>query len=276
MTGATKLCAVIGDPVRHSLSPTLHNAAFAALDLDWVYVAFPVTAGSGAAAIAAFRTLGISGFSVTMPHKFAVAAAVDRLTPHAKALGSCNTVFRDPTDPSVIWGDSTDGPGFLGGLSENLVDPIGKRFVVIGAGGAGRAVIDALGRAQVADIAVINRDAAKSQSAACLAPMARVGTFNDIAESDVIVNATSLGMRADDALPCPLELLQSHHVVNDLIYSPAQTPFLAGAAARGAMGFNGLPMLVHQAAAQFQRWTSCSAPIDVMTAALEAELLTRR
>jgi shikimate dehydrogenase len=276
ISGATKLCAVIGDPVRHSLSPTLHNAAFAALDLDWVYVAFPVFIGNGQAAMSAFRTLGISGFSVTMPHKFEVASAVDRLTTHATALGSCNTVFRDPDDASVLWGDSTDGPGFIGGLRHHQIDPSGKRFAVIGAGGAGRAVIDALGRAGAADIAVVNRDATKAETAVALAPMARVGDFDDIRDSDVIVNATSLGMRAEDAPPCPTELLQPHHVVNDLIYSPAQTPLLASAAACGAIGFNGLSMLVHQAALQFERWTSCPAPLQAMVAAVEAELLKRQ
>jgi shikimate 5-dehydrogenase len=140
-TGATVVCAVIGDPVQHSLSPTLHNAAFAALGIDAVYVALPVATGKGAQAVEALRTFGLTGMSVTMPHKHEVAAAVDLLTPQAQQLGSCNTVFRDPTNPEVIWGDSTDGEGFIRGLSESGVSVLGERVVVVGAGGAGRAVI---------------------------------------------------------------------------------------------------------------------------------------
>jgi shikimate dehydrogenase len=274
-TGSTRVCAVIGDPVRHSLSPTLHNAAFAACGLDAVYVAFPVAAGDGTAAVQAMRTLGLTGMSVTMPHKHDAALAVDSLTPQAAALRSCNTVFRDPVDPDRLWGDSTDGEGFVSGLIESEIPVVGKRVVVLGAGGAARAVIDALGRHGAEDIAVINRDAAKADSACLLAPQARIGTAKDVATASLVVNATSLGMRAGDSLPCDPGSLHAGQVVADLIYSPLQTPLLVAAAAVGARTMNGLPMLLHQGALQFERWMQTAAPLAAMRDALSAELHRR-
>src|SRR5262249_27984882 len=144
ISGSTRVVGVIGDPVAHSRSPAIHNAAFAALGLDWVYVAFPVAAGRGADAVAAVRTLGIEGLSVTMPHKSDVAAACDELTPGAAALGAGNTVIRSD---GTVRGDSTDGPGFVSALLDHGIEPRGRRVLVLGAGGAARAIVDALGRA---------------------------------------------------------------------------------------------------------------------------------
>jgi shikimate dehydrogenase len=282
ISGRTRLCALIGSPVGHSLSPALHNAAFAATGLDLRYVAFDVPSGSVAAAIAAMRTLSLVGFSVTMPHKFEVARAVDRLTPQAEQLGSCNTIFRDPTDPGVLWGDSTDGDGFIGGLagigSGATIE--GMRAVVIGAGGAGRAVVEALGRHGAADIVVVNRDRTKAESAARLAPTARVmelvladdrsarllsdSTAAVVSSADLVVNATSLGMRPGDPLPVPVEILQPGQLVADLIYHPFRTELLQAAEERGCSTMNGLPMLINQAAIQFRHWTGIDAPLEVM------------
>jgi shikimate dehydrogenase len=275
ITGKTRVCAIVGDPVRHSLSPILHNAAFAAMDLDIAYVAFPVAIGSGAAAIQAVRTLSITGLSVTMPHKFAAATAVDRLTPQAARLQSCNTVYRDRADPEILWGDSTDGDGFISGLSENGFSASGKRVVVLGAGGAGRSVVEALGRVGVADLCVVNRDSSKAESAAALAEIGRVGTLADVPDADLIVNATSVGMRPEDELPPAAKLLQSRQLVADLIYHPVETALLGVARGLGASTMNGIPMLLHQAALQVNRWTGLEAPIDVMRHALHAELSTR-
>jgi shikimate dehydrogenase len=275
ITGHTRVCAVIGEPVRHSLSPILHNAAFAAMDLDIAYVAFPVAPNAGAEAIAAVRTLNILGLSVTMPHKFAAAAAVDRLTPQASRLQSCNIVYRDSDDAGTLWGDSTDGDGFISGLTEAGFSAAGKRVVVLGAGGAGRSVIEALGRLGVADLSVVNRDSLKAASAAALADLARVGTIADIADADLIVNATSVGMKPDDSLPAGTELLQSHQFVADLIYHPVETALLGAARRLGASTMNGIPMLLHQAALQVNRWTGLDAPIDEMRSALNAELASR-
>jgi shikimate dehydrogenase len=272
ITGATRACAVIGNPVRHSLSPVIHNAAFIAANLDMVYLAFPVAEGNGQAALDAFRALDLVGLSVTMPFKFEIAKAVDQLTPHAAKLGSCNTVFRDPVDPNVLWGDSTDGDGFVRGITESGFSLVKTRAVVIGAGGAGRAVVEALGRAGAADIAIVNRDSVKAESAANLAEVARVGTAQDVIDTHLVVNATSLGMRTDDLMPVSPELLQPGQFVADLIYHPSETAFLKAAHLRGANTMNGLPMLLNQAALQFTRWTGQPAPLDAMREALEMEM----
>ncbi len=273
ITGATRVCAVIGDPIRHSLSPIIHNAAFAAMSLDIAYVAFPVSSGSGSQAVAAMRSLGLLGMSVTMPLKFEVAEAVDRLTPQATKLQSCNTVFRDPEDPDVLWGDSTDGDGFVSGLT--LFQPENARVVVVGAGGAGRAVIEAVGRSPVAEISVLNRDPSKASAAAQLATVARVGVEADITGADLVINATSVGMRPEDKMPFDIELLQAGQLVADLIYHPSETALLRAARDRGASTTNGLPMLLNQAALQFSRWTGQSAPLDAMRGALQHELAQR-
>jgi shikimate dehydrogenase len=266
------LCAVIGSPVAHSLSPALHNAAFAALDLDLRYVAFEVARGSATAAIDAVRSLGLVGLSVTMPHKFEVATAVDRLTPQAVALGSCNTVYRDREDPSVLWGDSTDGDGFVSGLVERGIACRGSRVVVVGAGGAGRAVVEALGRNGAVDIAVINRDPERGAAAASLARAGRVAGWDALDGADLVVNATNLGMGPNDPLPIDPNLLQPGQVVADLIYHPAQTALLAAAHERGCITMNGLPMLLNQAAIQFRHWCGVDAPIDAMRSAVASAL----
>ncbi len=272
ISGRTRLCALIGSPVGHSLSPALHNAAFDALGLDMRYVAFDIARGSVDSAIEAVRTLGIVGLSVTMPHKFAVAEAVDRLTPQAVSLGSCNTVFRDVSDPSVLWGDSTDGDGFIFGLQGNSIGFIGVRAVVVGAGGAGRAVVEALGRNGAADIAIINRDPDRAASAAKLAPQARVASWDAVADAQLVVNATNLGMQPGDPLPIDPKLLQPTQAVADLIYHPASTALLTAAHALGCPTMNGLPMLLNQAAIQFRHWTGLDAPVDAMRAAVAAYL----
>jgi shikimate dehydrogenase len=275
ISGHTKVCAVIGDPVRHSLSPTLHNAAFAATGIDAVYVALPVAASMGAAAIDAMRTFNIMGMSVTMPHKLVVAQHVDFLTPQARSLESCNTLFRDPDDPGRIGGDSTDGEGCIRGLIDHGVTISGARVVVLGAGGAGRAVIDALDRHGAADISVLNRDRDRAGRVAALVPAARVGDPDDVLDAAILINATSVGMRADDELPIAQHLLHDKLVVNDLIYSPLTTALLQAASRVGATTINGLPMLMHQAALQFERWTGTPAPLQVMRDVLTRELQQR-
>ena len=198
--GHTRVVGVIGDPVAHSLSPTLHNAAFAALGLDWVYVAFPVPRGRGADAVAAVPALGLAGFNVTMPHKEDVASACDELTPDAAALASVNTVVARPDGRTL--GDSTDGPGFLDALAGDAIAVGGRPVLVLGAGGAARAVVLALGRAG-ADVTVAARRPDAAEAAAALAPGARAVPLGAADPSDfaVVVNATPLGMSGGDPLP---------------------------------------------------------------------------
>jgi shikimate dehydrogenase len=270
ITGATRVAGVIGHPVAHSLSPALHNAGFASLRLDWVYAAFDVAAGSAVAALAAMRTLGLGGLSVTMPHKEAVAAAVDVLDPAAAALRSVNTVVALPD--GRLAGHSTDGDGFVASIREAGVDPAGRPVAVIGAGGAGRAVVEALRRAGAAEIVVINRSSQPAEVAAHLAgERGRVGGPAAARECDIVVNATPIGMGTGD-VPIDVSLLHDPQVVVDLVYHPLETAFLAQARARGARVIDGLGMLVHQAALQQELWLGTLADTGVMRAAALRQL----
>ena len=272
ITGATIAVGVIGDPVRHSLSPTLHNAAFAALGVDAVSAAYPVAAGddAGPAAVHAMRTLGIRGLSVTMPHKEAVADAADHRSAAVDALGAANCLVNDD---GVITAHSTDGDGLVRSLQvESDIDVDGREVVVIGAGGAARAVIDSLGRAG-ATVAVVNRTPHRAVAAAALAgARGRVGSADDVGAADVVINATPIGMAADPGIPVDRALLHADQVVVDLIYHPARTALLEAAGAAGATAVNGVPMLLHQAAIQLELWTGTPAPVDAMRDAIRANL----
>ncbi|MGI9596384.1 MAG: shikimate dehydrogenase, partial [Acidimicrobiales bacterium] len=256
ISGRTRLAGVIGDPVRHSLSPTIHNAAFAACELDWVYVALPVAAADGRRAVEAMKTFGIGGLSVTMPHKAAVAEAADGLTDAAAALGVSNCLF---WGGDRVIGDSTDGDGFLASFEADFGHGLaGKRVLVLGAGGAARAIIEAVGRADAAQIIVCNRSEARAADAAALASRAVVGTLGDAAvaeAADVIVNATAVGMAGGpdpDGIPVPVEALHPGQQVVDIVYQPQRTALLAAAEERGAAVAGGVGMLVHQAALAFE------------------------
>jgi shikimate dehydrogenase len=273
VSGATQLVAVIGSPVRHSLSPTLHNAAFAAAGLDWVMVAFEVPRGSGAAAIDAMHTFGVRGLAVTMPHKTDVAAAVDEVDPAARSLGSVNTVVL--RDDRTTFGASTDGEGFVASLLSRGIDPAGARVALLGAGAAARAVIDALGRAGVADLAIVNRSPEAASTAAELATQARTGGPVDIRNADIVVNATPIGMGTDE-LPCDPALLGPQQIVADLVYHPLETALLRAARDVGALTVSGLTMLVQQAVLQHELWTGERPDPAVMQAATEGELLRRQ
>ncbi|MGH9057629.1 MAG: shikimate dehydrogenase [Acidimicrobiales bacterium] len=280
----TRVAGVIGDPVRHSLSPALHNAAFAALGLDWVYVAFHVPAGQGAAAVDAMRALGIAGLSVTMPHKETVARRLDHLGPTAAQLGVVNTVSRvSDAEGWQLEGESTDGAGFIDALrGDDGFDPAGRRCVVLGSGGSARSVTLALAEARAASVSVAGRRREQAELCAALAgPAGRVvapGAVADaVAAADLVVNATPVGMHPADGLPFALapELLGTGHFVADLIYAPAVTPLLRAARARKAGTANGLGMLIHQAARQVAIWTGRPAPLEVMSAAALAALSPR-
>ncbi|WP_419920519.1 shikimate dehydrogenase [Candidatus Poriferisodalis sp.] len=275
-SGRTKVAGVIGDPVQHSLSPALHNAAFEHLGLDWVYTAFGVPAGQGADAVAAMRVLGIEGLSVTMPHKDDVAAACDELSLAAALLGAVNCVRRDG---GRLIGENTDGAGFVNSLQAQAgMSPAGLDALVLGAGGAGRAVIAALA-AGGASVTVANRSPAAAERAAAIGTSAAggggavvVGTAAAAGSADLVVNATSLGMSAGDPLPLEASLLTEGQVVVDLIYQPERTPLLEAAAAAGATTLNGVGMLLFQAAEQFRMWTGHEAPVDVMASAVGLQL----
>jgi len=268
------LAAVIGDPVRHSMSPTIHNAAFDACGVDGVYVALPVAAGHAGDAVSAMRLFDWFGMSVTMPHKADVMAACDKLTATAEMLGSVNCVY---WNDGKIWGDSTDGDGFVRGLHDDLdVEPTGLSCVLVGAGGAAAAVARALHVAGAASVAVVNRTAEKAETVAALAgPVGSVGSPDALATADLVINATPLGMGSTnhvDAVPFDVSVLKPDAVVTDLIYYPNETRLLSAARARGLRAQNGLPMLIHQAAIAFEHWTGVPAPVAAMTEAVDAAL----
>jgi shikimate dehydrogenase len=287
----TTVVGVIGSPIRQSLSPLLHNAAFAALDLNWVSLAFPVAPGQVPAALNGMRALGVAGLSVTMPHKAEVANLVDSCSDVAAQLHAVNCVLNEE---GTLHGANTDGDGFLASLRRAAgFEPAGKRCLVIGAGGAARAVTHALGRAGAADVAVVNRTPDRAGAVAALAGSAgrAVATVDaaQVAQSDLVVNATPIGMAgmasaageagaadagesADESeqwLVAPA-LLHAGQVVTDLVYTPRPTPWLAASAAAGATTVDGLGMLVHQAALQLELWTGREAPVDVMWQAATA------
>ncbi len=279
LSAATSVVGVIGDPVSHSLSPLLHNPAFAALGVDWVSVGFPVAAGSAAEALSGARALGIRGLSVTMPHKEAVAVAVDELTPGAARLAAVNCVI---AGESGWLGDNTDGAGFVAALVRaHGFDPAGQRCLVVGAGGAARAVVAALADAGAREVVVVNRTPGRAARAAALAgPTGRVGRAEDARSSRLVVNATPAGMGVGGQEPpsWPLDpgLLDASQVVVDLVYHPAETPWLQAARSRGATVSNGLGMLVHQAALQVERWTGRAAPVEEMWQAVQGPGSPRR
>jgi shikimate dehydrogenase len=258
------------------MSPLLHNAAFDALGLDWVSVAFTVPAGAGADALAAMRALGLAGLSVTMPHKEDAYRAVDDTTAVARRLEAVNCVtLRD----GALVGDSTDGEGFVAALRRaSGFDPRGNRCVVIGAGGAARAVTLALAEAGATEVVVLNRTPARAKTAAALAGKAgRVGSGADVADADLVVQATPMGMAghpADLAMDLPVDpgALHAGQVVADLVYHPLETPLLRAARANGAVAVTGLGMLVHQAALALERWTGLAVPVGAMWKAAEARL----
>lgn len=288
LTGATRVAGVIGDPVGHSLSPVLHNAAFAALGIDWVYVAFRVAAGQGGAAVEAMRALDLAGLSVTMPHKEDAARAVDRLGPGAAVLGAVNTVsWSRRTEDAELVGESTDGAGFLAALTgDEGFDPTGRACVVLGTGGAARAVVLALSGAGAASVAVVGRRMEAAERAAQVggrearAVNPTSGSSEDsslpnlIGAADLLVNATPVGMTVGTAIPFDIEAawLPKSLFVADLVYSPATTPLIVAARSAGAQCCNGLGMLIHQAARQVELWTGRPAPLEAMSAAVVARL----
>ena len=282
---STSIAAVIGDPVKHSLSPVIHNVGFRSLGVDWMYVACEVKEGDAQSALDAMKTLGLGGLSVTMPHKTAIASLVDSVSPAAQALHSVNTV-EVATDSSLV-GHSTDGDGLVASLKEHGVSVHGQAILILGAGGAARSVIDALQRHQCRQIFVANRSLDHAQAAVALAPaisnavsIADVATLAEVAaKSDIIINATSVGMTKSRevvpgnvlATPIPIDLIRADHIVMDLVYHPIETDLLRLTRSRGALAIDGLGMLVHQAALQQQIWTGLVPNVsDMYQAALQA------
>jgi shikimate dehydrogenase len=258
----TRIAAVIGDPVSHSLSPRLHNAAFAALELDWMYVACHVPEGHGADAVEDMRTLGFKGLSVTMPHKAAVASAVDGLSATAAKLGVVNCVRVE--DEQLI-GENTDGIGLLNSIRAQMaIEVEDLRVVIVGAGGAARSVALTMVE-NGSTVGIYNRtNSSAVQVVEIVGGTSSVVQQNAIRDAELIINATPLGMAANDPMPFDVDLLRDGQSVVDLIYKPAKTTLLKEAEARGLQTLNGLGMLLYQAGEQFRLWTGQQPPIRAM------------
>lgn len=275
ITARTQIVALIGDPVKHSLSPAIHNAAFAHLGMDWAYVALPVKAENLAQAVAGMRSLSFQGFNATMPHKQALFHLVDELGPFAKFCRAVNTVaIRD----GKLYGHNTDGPGSLNALKEARADL--TRSVVIGAGAAGSAMALALAQAG-SSVTILNRDEQKgaqlSQKIARLGLDVRSGPLFSAAacvkDATVLCNATSVGMGIDES-PLDRSGLHDGLTVLDAVYAPRRTRLVRDAEAAHAKTVTGDRMLLHQGLIAFWRWTGGKAPQSAMEKALEESFKT--
>jgi shikimate dehydrogenase len=269
----TQLCAVIGNPVSHSLSPAIHNAAFEALDLDFVYVACPVEDVKGA--LAGMRALkNFRGMSVTIPHKIEVMKYVDEISPADRKIGSINTVIHDQ---ERLIGLGTDGAGALKALTDAGVDMAGKNVLMLGAGGAARAIAftlalsTPLAELSLLDIAEAQVRGLQTDLEAGTAAVITGGVMSEKAlaaameKADLIINCTPIGMHPKvDASVVPPQLFRNGQVVFDVVYTPLETKLLADARARGLQGISGVEMFINQAALQFEQFTGVEAPVEVM------------
>lgn len=286
ISARTALLGVLGDPVRHSLSPAMHNAALAAMGLDGVYLALPAPAAELEAVVAGLAAVGCRGLNVTLPHKQAVAALCRQLTPLAERLGAVNTLV--PLAGGGWLGTNTDVEGFLAPLraAEDAAAWAGRRALVLGCGGSARAVVAGLVELDLAEIAVAARRpealAAFAQSCAAWAPQLRPLAWEQLdgalPAADLVVNTTPVGMASAGASPLSpgqLAHLQAGSTVYDLIYTPRPTALLQAAAARGCRSVDGLEMLVQQGAAALRLWTELWTELrtEVPVAAMRAAAL---
>ena len=278
----TRLCGVIGNPVSHTLSPAMQNAAMAQLGLDYAYLAFQVKATQLGAAMQGMKALGIRGLNVTIPHKVAVLPFLDELDPLAQNIGAVNTIVNHN---GKLKGYNTDAAGFLQSLTATGFAPQGKRVVLLGAGGAARAMCFALAQ-NGAVLTILNRKSGLEQASALAQSLNRsfklevaaleldeANLKTALARADVLVNATSLGMspRVTET-PVPARLLKAGLTVFDVVYTPLETQLLREARGQGCSVISGLEMLVRQGALAFELWTGQQAPLDIMRQAALAAL----
>ena len=283
ITGKTRLLAVIGAPIAHSLSPIIQNAALHAAGLDYVYTALPVRADALSSAVRGLRDAGIAGFNVTIPFKTEIIPLLDALSEDARRIQAVNTVVIE--DGRMV-GHNTDVVGFLAGFAERGIALTGKNAVLIGAGGAARAALWGLLRSGVSSVAIGVRSVEKG--AALAADFAADGdvravSFDDAAwiaacsDADIVVQTTPLGMtpHTEEMPPVDAAVINPSAVVYDLIYTPAETRFLREARARGCETINGETMLVAQGAEAFSLWTGIRPDMELMKRVLREELSRR-
>ena len=272
ITGNSRVCGVIGDPIGHSISPAMHNAAFRALNLDYVYVPFRVSPENLPHALEGIRALNIRGVNVTIPHKVSIIPLLDEIDGFAREIGSVNVIVNDN---GRLIGYNTDAPGFIHALQHYGVELAGERVTVMGAGGAARAICFALAE-RGTSVTILNRT---PDNAARFAEeiSARTGqpiqvmrlTQENLAEAmdscNILVNATSVGMYPDvEAMLVDHTMIKSHQTVVDIVYNPPRTRLLAEAEKAGARIVGGMEMLVWQGALAFEIWTGKQAPTEIM------------
>lgn len=267
--GRTRVAGIIGNPVAHSLSPAMHNAAFSALGLNWRYLAFPVESERVGEALRGLAAAGLAGINVTIPHKRAVLEHCSALSAAARAIGAANTLV--PDGAGGFRADNTDAEGFVRALDEQAPMELGGREVVIlGAGGAARALTFAL-RGRGARVVIANRTPGRAEQVGADDEVPFAGPARDRAldRAALVVNATSLGLHESGVpVELPLEQLRRDQVVADIVYRPGGTPWLGAVAGRGIRTVDGLGMLLHQGAAAFAQWTGIEPPVEVMRRAL--------
>jgi shikimate dehydrogenase len=282
ITAKTRVVGILGHPVHHSLSPIMHNAAFESLGLDYRYFAFDVKPEMLRRAVEGLRALQMAGVNVTVPHKEKVIRYVDQLSPEARLMGAVNTI--ENRDGQLI-GHNTDGMGFIMAFQEAFGQSVeGKRALLLGAGGAARAVAIQLVSQGVSEMIIANRTYVRARrlvkaitesfpGASALAIRLQGESLAKIClRADMLINATSTGLMADSSLKFLPSIFRSSMLVCDLTYNPPQTPFLKMAAEAGCKTMNGVGMLLHQGALAFRIWLGQEAPLSVMRAALEQAL----
>lgn len=275
-----KLFALIGDPIEQTLSPAMHNAAFRALGLNCAYMTLRVPKRFLADAIGGIRALGIAGFNVTIPHKIDIVGLLDELDKSASLMGAVNTV---KNDRGKLIGFNTDGDGALRALKGKISSIKGKKVVLLGAGGAARAIAFSLAKA-CTKLTIANRTVPKARALVStieqklginveVVSLARAELAEALKNADVLINATSVGMypKADKTL-VSASMMHRGLIVNDIVYKPLRTRLLREARRAGGRTIDGLGMLVHQGALAFEIWTGKRAPIKVMEAAAKRQL----
>ena len=274
ISGTTRVCGIIGDPIGHSMSPAIHNAAFAEMGIDYMYVPFRVRQEQLGKAIQGMRALNIRGLNVTIPHKVTVIPFLDELDPLAERIGAVNTIVNDD---GVLRGYNTDATGFLQALLERGVKPEGKNMVILGAGGASRAISFVLAE-RGAHLVILNRLLELDWAEELASRISQIFTkevealeLNEenlakvLEKADIVVNATSVGMSPNiDETPIPAKLLKPGLIVFDIVYNPIKTRLLREAEAAGAKTIGGFDMLVWQGVLAFELWTGMKAPVKVM------------
>ena len=274
VSGKTRLCGVIGDPIEHTVSPAMHNAAFKKMGLDYWYVAFRVKKEDLGKTIAGMRAPNIRGLNVTIPHKVAVIPFLDELDPLAERIGAVNTIVNDD---GTLTGYNTDATGFLQTLLERGIEPKGKNVVILGAGGASRAISFILAE-RGAHLVILNRLLELDWAEELAGRLSNIfreevealelveeNLARALDKADILVNATSVGMSPNiDETPVPSHLLKPDLVVFDVVYNPIKTRLLREAEKAGVQTISGVEMLVWQGASAFEKWTGVKAPVKLM------------